>query len=728
MLVRTFRLTDKLSNATLKLAIFVTGALMQRIYGLRRAIEATIAAIVLTLFGIAAFMVNQVLRVFKRGRYAAEDRQQQIRQAMVQRAEAREVARQETQTIEDPMLARNRSLSAFAVLLLIALIGVLVLDEGQSSGLGGGEAGIQIPTNLPGDNSIPVIPTGSPTATPPNPVLSNVSGTLAFTVRQNGQDDIWALPVGSPQPVRLTDSLADDRDPSWSPDGSKIVFASRRDGPWDLYLLDLTQGQTTRLTFTEHYEGAPTWSPDGQFIAFEAYTEEAGNIDIFIMSADGQEGPFPFTRSPLPDLKPDWSPGGRDIAYVGWRNGSPDILVLNLDGQPEAEAINITNTPNVQEDDPAWSPEGGRIAYTANDAGITGVQIKNVSTSDPAQLIGRGQMVTWNPLDGSSVFYTVQQSNQSALYLGQVDTFGVGANAIAFPGSISGTDWTISQHNLSGFDPRTPPLYEEEITELPDGKIGLALLNDVGAPDPVLSDAVNDSFEMMRRRALERVGYDLLGTLESAFWRRERLPEPGQDRRSWHYTGRAFALDRDLVFAGNPTPLVAIREENEVGTFWRVMARVAENAQNGELGEPLRAIPWDFASRIDDPTAFEAGGRPMESMPPGYYVDVTRLFADYGWQRVQADRTWRSNFSGVLFWQFQKPDGLNWEQSMLQLYTQGEIDEFLRGDVNLPTPIPTATGTIDPDITDVPPTAIPIGETPSAPRTATPIPPDQAGE
>jgi TolB protein len=644
---------------------------------------------------------------------------------MVQRAEARELARQDAQVIQDPMLARNRSLSAFAVLLLIALIGVLVLDEGQDSGLGGGGNFSFIPTNLPGENPVIEIPTGSPTVTPPIPILSDVRGTLAFTVRQNGQDDIWALPVGSSQPVRLTDSLADDRDPAWSPDGGKIVFASRRDGPWDLYVLDLTQGQTTRLTFTQDYEGGPTWSPDGQFIAFEGYTEEAGNIDIYIMSADGQEGPFPFTRSPLPDLNPDWSPGGRDIAYVGWRNGSPDILVLNLDGQPEAEARNVTNSPNVQENDPAWSPEGSRIAYTANDQGIVGVQVRNITSSDPAQLIGRGQMVAWNPLDGSSVFYTVPQAGQSALYLGQVDTFGVGANAISFQGQVSGVDWTLSQHSLTGFDPRTPPLFEEDITELPDGKIGLALLNDVDAPDPVLSDAVNDSYEMMRRRVLERVGYDLLGTLESAFWRRERLPEPGQERTSWHYTGRAIALDRDLVFAGNPTPLVAIREENEVGTFWRVMARVAENAQNGELGEPLRAIPWDFASRIDDPSAFEEGGRPMDSVPPGYYVDVTRLFADFGWQRVQADRTWRSNFSGVLFWQFQKPDGLSWEQSMLQLYTQGEIDEFLRGDVNLPTPIPTATGTIDPNITDIPPTAIPVDQ---GPRTPTPVPPDQADQ
>jgi hypothetical protein len=127
--------------------------------------------------------------------------------------------------------------------------------------------------------------------------------------------------------------------------------------------------------------------------------------------------------------------------------------------------------------------------------------------------------------------------------------------------------------------------------------------------------------------------------------------------------------------------------------MWRVMARVAESGQNGGLGEPLRQLPWDFASRSEDPQAFEAGGRLMETIPAGYYVDVTQLFEDFGWERVPSDRTWRSNFAGVLFWEFTKPDDLTWEDAMLQIYTQAEVEEFLAGIVPPPpTFIPTPTG------------------------------------
>src|SRR5690606_31098423 len=109
-----------------------------------------------------------------------------------------------------------------------------------------------------GDSTVtPAIPAPSPTPLQGN-LPSNITGALVFTVRQNGQEDIWALPVGSAQPIRLTDSLEDDRNPAWSPDGTKVAFTSRRDGTWDLYVLDLTTGQLARLTDSSDYEGYPT--------------------------------------------------------------------------------------------------------------------------------------------------------------------------------------------------------------------------------------------------------------------------------------------------------------------------------------------------------------------------------------------------------------------------------------------------------------------------------------
>jgi TolB protein len=106
-----------------------------------------------------------------------------------------------------------------------------------------------------------------------------------------------------------------------------------------------------------------------------------------------------------------------------------------------------------------------------------------------------------------------------------------------------------------------------------------------------------------------------------------------------------------------------------------------------------------------DPQVVESGGRPKTAVPAGYYIDFTALANDFGWERVPALRNWRGYAGGILYWQFERRDGLNWNDAMLELYAQTSIDAFLAG----PPPRPTLEPT----------------ETRSAPRTATPIPPDK---
>lgn len=58
------------------------------------------------------------------------------------------------------------------------------------------------------------------------------------------------------------------------------------------------------------------------------------------------------------EIEPAWSPDGTRIAYV--RGG--DIWVMNANG---GNQTNITNSPGVQQAEraPDWSPEGSRIVY-----------------------------------------------------------------------------------------------------------------------------------------------------------------------------------------------------------------------------------------------------------------------------------------------------------------------------------------------------------------------------
>lgn len=725
MLIRAFRVTDRLGNAALRVGAWLAMALIGQVTELRRALVGVAVATAGVIAGVALGIAGAVTSVARLGRHPAQPESEATpgstgrrRELMAQRAAEAEL---KPTVVKDPLLAQNRALSAFTVLLLLILLAVLIIqgtDEEEAPFPSGGAGWPQA-----ADTPLPtaLFPTPEPTPTPlPDPLRAG--GSVAFTLHENGQDDIWVINVGESGPLRLTNSPADDRDPAWSPDGTRLAFASRRDGNWELYIMQVDTGATARLTYTPGFEGAPTWSPDGAFLAYEGYNDETQDLDIYIISSDperaAREGAFRATFTPGPDTEPDWGPGGRHIAFTSWRAGSRDIFIMSLDADGgDARAVNLTNTPDVDEDHPAWSHDGSSIAYTAWVDGVEGVYVKPAQQPEAVPiLVGRGRMPTWAPNDGS-VLYTLDYQQRSQLLTGPIGSFGAATDALTLSFRATDPHWSASPLPPSlvasggvPSDPMVQALYSENERLQATGRYGLAPLNNVQAPQAYLSDRVNDSFEALRIKVLEKVGYDFLGTLEDAFWPQGRPPDPGEPRQNWHYTGRAFAVDRTLVYAPAPAPIEVVREDREINTYWRVYVRVVAEAQNGALGEPLRYLPWDFAARSSgDVTDYEQGGRRKDLPPPGYYVDLTQLAEDFGWERLPAQRTWQYNFGAIQFWTFVKTGGLSWEAAMLELYTAEELQSFLSAATQVPPPPPLPTES----------------PTPAVRRTPTPIPPDQ---
>ena len=75
------------------------------------------------------------------------------------------------------------------------------------------------------------------------------------------------------------------------------------------------------------------------------------------------------------------------------------------------------------------------------------------------------------------------------------------------------------------------------------------------------------------------------------------------------------------------------------------------------------------------------------------------------WLRTNRDRhapdpaatTWRGNWPGVLYWQYEKRDGLDWWAAMLELYPQASLEEQIFTPVPGPTQQPPAvTPTVQP--------------------------------
>ncbi|NDJ62938.1 MAG: hypothetical protein GYB67_17595 [Chloroflexi bacterium] len=717
MLVRAYRLTDKLGVAALKSSIALVDATLDGlsiIWGVIASILLLILRVVWFLLrpfallfgGIVMFLVNRVRLMVSGGAASGP---------MARRATAGAL---DAGLAEDPLRVQNRVLSGMTVILLLFLIGTLLwassptlsrTPQAAFRGVGGNG----VPNLAPfADTPVAVTPTGTspvifatqvPTVTPLPSVLE-VRGSLAYVVRENGQTDLWAVAVGTETQLRLTNDPADERDPVWSPDGRRLAYASRQDGNWEIYITDFSDSAnpiTTRMTVDLSFQGGPAWSPDGAWLAHESY--QGNNLDIYALSVDGSLPTQQLTRDPAPDFSPAWSPGGREIAFVSWRDGNQDIYLFSLDDDDDTPRIrNITNTPTRHEDHPTWSPDGELLAYSALDEGIEKVFVLPVNDPNAtAQVLERGRQPDWAP-DGSSLVSVVDALDGSQLIASPFAGAGVVPSIIPVPRGASDPSWTAAPLpqalvNAGGVGPAVSvPLFIEQVDERNTDPPYRLNPIEVNVENAVLSDRVNDSFNALREAVNAQAGWDVLGRLDDAFWSIERPPQPGEDIRSWLKTGRAFGLTRNSIL-GFPPPMEIVREDIGINTYWRVFVRVVEDAQSGQLGEPLRHMPWDIASRTaGDVEAYDQGGRLRAVMPQGYYIDLTQIIADYGWQRMPAGRDWRANANSINYWLFRKPDGLDWYNAMRELYTEGQMGGFVPTATLTPVLPPTEPATVDP--------------------------------
>ncbi len=517
--------------------------------------------------------------------------------------------------------------------------------------------------------------------------------------------------------TRLTADKWDDITPAVSPDGKRVAFASNRSGFWDLYLLDASTGNVTQLTDTPEYEGAPTWSPDGSFLAYEAYFEE--NLEIVIGPAENpRQDAVLLTSSPAADHSPTWAPGGRQIAFIS----DGEVILADLDKTGDSRFANLSNTVDASESHPLWSQDGTRLAWASSSqsVGRSGIYIWDAARNVPAVWVADGDYPAWNP-SGDQIITTFSTPNES--YLARYSLDGKLIEPLAsFPASLRGLAWAniVLANPLPGMYQQvahwTPaPLWTSNVNPISEGVPGrdaLVDLQNVGAPYPQLSDRVNEAFNALRERLILEAGWDALGGLENAFVPITAALDPGFEE-SWLYTGRGFAINSLMTNAGW---MAAVREDFGAQTYWRLYIRA--QAQDGSLGEPLHANPWDLSARYNlDPKVYEQGGT-YSDVPPGYWVDVTSLARQYGWERVPALPNWRTFYRGARFTEFALTDRLDFYSALLQLYPPDVLLTPTR--LLPPTFTATVTSTFTPSIT---PTRTPrITFTPSLSPTPTRTP------
>ena len=262
----------------------------------------------------------------------------------------------------------------------------------------------------------------------PPPVLA---GKILFTsdLRWDAPGQVEAMNADGTARNRLTKDAAYYSDPVWSLAAKRIAFTRRQtfDGDGSICVMNADGSAPSCLTQDPLADyGAPAWSPNGKKIAFARHRTGATCLarsttapcvaaerGIYVMNADGTA----LTRLTIPpaqltsdshnieDDTPAWSPDGRTIAFARGEAGyERSIFVMNADGT----GVKRITTPGSYVDDssPAWSPDGRKIAFVRGDGARSNIYVMNSDGGATRKLTKKGDNAkpTWSPSGAAIAF------------------------------------------------------------------------------------------------------------------------------------------------------------------------------------------------------------------------------------------------------------------------------------------------------------------------------------
>jgi dipeptidyl aminopeptidase/acylaminoacyl peptidase len=252
---------------------------------------------------------------------------------------------------------------------------------------------------------------GDPQRSPDGKWVAYTVGTIDAE-KDKRDTDIWMVSWDGNEQIQLTFSPDSESSPRWSPDGRYLSFLASRGTEEEkkkgaqVWLLDRKGGEAQQLTDIKGGVADYVWSPDSTRLAlivnpvdpddepeklegWKRKTEPPIVIDryhfkedregylkrlyahlwVFDVAAKKAEA---LTSGSFNDESPAWSPDGTRIAFVSNRSlpdpdRTDDSNIFVVDAKAGAEPRQLTTFPGPDGGRPAWSPDGQWIAYLQGD-------------------------------------------------------------------------------------------------------------------------------------------------------------------------------------------------------------------------------------------------------------------------------------------------------------------------------------------------------------------------
>jgi dipeptidyl aminopeptidase/acylaminoacyl peptidase len=248
---------------------------------------------------------------------------------------------------------------------------------------------------------------------------------VAYTVGTANRDEdkneerIWMVPAAGGEAIRLTAQDVSSSHPRWSPDGKFLAFRSARNGgKTQVWLLNRLGGEAQKLTETPQDVEDFDWAPDSNRLVLvlrDAKPEELEEAKAKDKDKDDSSSKDKKAKTPKPWVVDRLQFKRDTIGYLDRRR--THLYVFDV----RRKSLTQVTSGDFDDDEPAWSPDGTRLAFTSNrsvpdpdrtynsdiwvvaaDNADKGGQLTQV-TSNP----GEDHQAAWSP-DGNWITFSSQ--------------------------------------------------------------------------------------------------------------------------------------------------------------------------------------------------------------------------------------------------------------------------------------------------------------------------------